>query len=499
MPSVPGQIAERCRGSFCLAPIVPFVVALALIAACGDESTAPVPPGVASVEIVPDSVVLGENETAQLTAVVKDAAGTTLTDRAIGWSSSDPAIVAVDSTGIAVGLTAGSATIMATSEHRSGTAAVDVYVVFVALGAGGAHTCGLTDSGAAYCWGSGPAGSLGTGRAADSSLTPRPVAGGLRFSQLSVGWLHSCALTAQGQAYCWGPGRGGELGNGDTLDASLPVPVAGSLAFTAIDAGVQHTCGIVSDGSAHCWGQDHYALGVDPAEFCEQPGVSPCSTVPVPVSGGHTFRTISAGQDHSCGMSDGGSALCWGRNSHGQLGTGAPGSSIPIPTEVSAGLEFGSILAGRHLYSCAITTDGTPYCWGHNDFGQLGRGFVSSEEADIAPVSGGLSLVAIDGALFHTCGLTSDSSAYCWGDPLLAGPNYTPVLVTGGLKFGAITTGAFHTCGLATDGVAYCWGNNRWGQLGDGTTEFRTEPTPIKSQLRSPAQAFRTSPNMTRR
>jgi hypothetical protein len=129
-------------------------------------------------------------------------------------------------------------------------------ITFVGLTAGlGRHTCGITESGAAYCWGENTFGGLGNGSTSDNPV-PDAVAGGLTFVQVIAGGFigHSCGRTATDAAYCWGENERGAVGDGSTLDRLEPAAVAGNLSFTSLDAGFRHTCGSASSGAMYCWG-----------------------------------------------------------------------------------------------------------------------------------------------------------------------------------------------------------------------------------------------------
>ena len=103
-----------------------------------------------------------------------------------------------------------------------------VPVTLVSLTAGGEHTCGLTATGAAYCWGSNSKGQLGNGAIGGTNSVAAPVTGGLTFVSLSAGGSHTCGVTPDGAIYCWGANASGQLGDGTQIDRAAPVRVAES-------------------------------------------------------------------------------------------------------------------------------------------------------------------------------------------------------------------------------------------------------------------------------
>ena len=180
---------------------------------------------------------------------------------------------------------------------------------FVAIGAGDGYACGLDASGLAWCWGRNTMGQLGNGGEA-SSATPVAVSTGQRFAALAVGGWFSCGLTSTGSAWCWG--FGGALGDGTAMTRLAPVAVAGGHVFASLSAGYQHACGLKADGSAWCWG---------PASLAGSGAKDPFNMLsPVPVSGGHRFRTLQAGGIATCAIRQDGLPLCWGINSYGSVG-----------------------------------------------------------------------------------------------------------------------------------------------------------------------------------
>jgi hypothetical protein len=130
---------------------------------------------------------------------------------------------------------------------------------FASITAGDGFTCGLTADSAAYCWGDNTSGQLGDNGVTSATPTPIAVVGGLALVQLTGGWSHACGVTGTGAAYCWGSNDVGELGNGDTTTMQwTPAAVAGGLKFTALAAGGNRTCGLTSSGVVYCWGGGVY-------------------------------------------------------------------------------------------------------------------------------------------------------------------------------------------------------------------------------------------------
>jgi alpha-tubulin suppressor-like RCC1 family protein len=456
---------------------------------------------VASVTVTPANATVGLGGSLQLTATVKDAGGNTLTGRAIAWQSSNPLAVTVSSTGLVRGIGRGDATITATSEGVSGTAAIGGRLRFSSVSAGQDFTCGITPLKTVFCWGRNAAGALGNGTTSNST-TPVPVTlpVGVLFDSVSAGQDHACGVSTTGAVYCWGGNAFGQLGNGGTSPQTTPAPVSlPGFSFTAVSAAAQFTCALTTTNLIYCWGLNSSGqLGTS-----INVGTSTPNTTPLEVTGG-PFRAVSATQGHACGILTGGGqdgiVVCWGLNDAAQLGRGG-GTSPPFDQSPQA--IFGSVryaeVSGGFRFTCAIESGiATADCWGLNDVGQLGTSTADPTQQSVpVAVNGGLQLTQLSTGRGLTCGVGSSGQGYCWGDnsfgQLGIGGGPTPVqpgpqAVTGNLAFTAIAAGYFHACGVTTGNVAWCWGRAQDGlnpdasALGNGATGVSGSPVEVTGQ-----------------
>jgi len=211
--------------------------------------------------------------------------------------------------------------------------------VFSSLATGRHHTCGLSATGLAYCWGKASDGQVGDATTGSSSacpdgtggcrLTPTAVSGGLAFDEIASGNLHTCALDTVGKAHCWGDNSSGQLGNGTTMSSTVPVSVGGGALFERIWAAAGHTCALDAGGTAYCWGDNLFGQIGDGSAFNTR-------LTPTAVVGGLSFSRLTLGPSHTCGLTVSGEAYCWGTNFDSQLGDGSAAQRL-MPTRVASG------------------------------------------------------------------------------------------------------------------------------------------------------------------
>jgi alpha-tubulin suppressor-like RCC1 family protein len=300
------------------------------------------------------------------------------------------------------------------------------------IAVGGEHVCALTTDDRASCWGSNRTGQLGADTAIGTYTivwAPVAVGGGLRFRSLSAGAAHTCGVTASGAAYCWGAELSGRLGDDDSTSHSgvavTPVAVLGGHSFSQVSAGTAHTCGLTTDGALYCWGNNAWGqLGIG--------AKTPLNAFrPLAVVGATPFSSVSAG-DHTCAVGADGSTYCWGSNAYGALGHstdstcdyGYPCSLSPQRVSLPTVLQVGTgVRLANTSRTCALLSGGSVDCWGR---GPVGDGVGDVVASSPVPVAGGHAFRAIAVGEADACGITVENVVYCWGSTFGLVPQRLP-------------------------------------------------------------------------
>jgi alpha-tubulin suppressor-like RCC1 family protein len=338
------------------------------------------------------------------------------------------------------------------------------------LAAGGGHTCAVMGNGTVQCWGDDGSGQLGDGLRVDRA-TPAAVPGLVGASAVATGAAHTCAVLADGRVACWGDNRYGQLGDGSLRRRLSPVEVRGVSSAVSVSAGDHFSCALLRSGRVRCWGGNaNGELGNGETSLHRY-------RTPVLVRGLASAVQLSSAALHSCALVAGGKVKCWGSDTYGQLGYVTPYAvtvrGIASATAVASGGGAlpGNIAENHSEFSCAA-------------------GFRAAELP--VPVRGMRGATDVVAGVQHACAIFNGGSLACWGDnragELGTGSvsRSSPPVAVGGI-FGATGVaaggnfGSDHTCALLATGEIRCWGDNRYGQLGNGSTA--RSPAPVSALL----------------
>jgi alpha-tubulin suppressor-like RCC1 family protein len=316
----------------------------------------------------------------------------------------------------------------------------------------------------------------------DPTLTPVPdFDTGMVAPRVVTGLFHSCALRSDGTVACWGDNNQGELGNGTAVDTSSPVDVVGLSDVIDIASTMAHSCAVLRNGTAKCWGRNNEdQLGDGGAAF-------PFSTTPVLVAGLTGVTAIATAAKSTCAVHESGQVYCWGVNDYGQLGDGTlVDHAAPAPV---SGLGDAVAIATSGGHYCVVRASGGVRCWGYGFNGELGNGQTGAGSDSSVPVTvkqnalqslGGV--MAIAGGNATSCAVRANGMAYCWGSDLhglgngAAGMSQPYALAVSGITSALdVSMGSSSQCVLLATGTVRCFGTNQYGELGDASAPLGTD------------------------
>ena len=352
-------------------------------------------------------------------------------------------------------------------------------VGLVQLDAGSSATCGVFAGGSVTCWGSGVDFGLGNGSSVNRSV-PTAVPGISTAKKVVVGGSFGCALLTNGTVQCWGDNMFGQLGSGQFNHPTTPVAVTGLSGVTDLEAGIAHACAVLTGGTVKCWGNNQSGqLAMAPSMVGE--------ATPVAIAGLTGVSQLALGGDHSCALKTDATMRCWGSNMLGQVGNGAPDATILTPTSPS-GLSSVIDIAAGYGHNCVIVSPNPPTrtikCWGSNDSGQTGGNLGTKVPAAISLQP--LFPDHLDAYGQNTC-VTAVSEVWCWGDNTFRqlGNNsavdnsYNAVKVASVTDAATVAVGAGWVCEANNDQTTKCWGSGYAGRLGNGRETNLATPNTV--------------------
>ncbi len=365
---------------------------------------------------------------------------------------------------------------------------------------GGATSCLIDTHYHAECWGEGSSGQLGNGLLINTFLPQRissPHQATIALQLLTVGNSHSCGVARNGELYCWGAARAGQLGLGDQAPRLSPTPlatfngIAPNNRVRLVAAGKYHSCAITEEEHLFCWGfSGNGQLGNGHIDTDISTHFVPTKIEGLPYTA--PIKMLALGGYHSCALHSTGAVSCWGFASSGQLGNECSFSSlnrdgcqydqprpIAIPYfDLSSIHRSAQLLVAGEYHTCAITDSGHIVCWGDNSSGQLGiNSTFSSSRPNLVHDINGVTALALGN--HHSCAIRRNGALYCWGANTWgqlgiqsSQPRLAPVAVLGfnpdegGRRVYQVESGGLHTCVIDSHRQLWCWGANESGQAG---------------------------------
>jgi alpha-tubulin suppressor-like RCC1 family protein len=353
------------------------------------------------------------------------------------------------------------------------------------LALGSDHSCVLRDTDhTVWCWGDHTYGELGAGtlNTTYSTAALQVPLGGMTTSVASKSY-HACARIADGTVQCWGMNDAMQIGDGATGTHFSAANVAGLGDVVEVGVGRSYGCARRSAGDITCWGANTSGqLGDGTVVAKSTPSTTVTGLTATPIA-------LYVASSHACALFPGGVGRCWGSNVFRQLGDGTTtdrSAAVAMPVTQIAQIAPSGYTVGQYSggATCALRTDGSVWCWGSNDFGQLGTGNTTTTPTSTAVQVAGLTgVVELVAGRYHACARRQDGGVACWGrnDGGQIGDgtyNNRPAPFAVPLPRPAlhVAAGGYHTCALLDDYALYCWGYNSTGQIGDGSFLTRTSP-----------------------
>ena len=346
----------------------------------------------------------------------------------------------------------------------------------VEIESGRQGTCVMYRGAKTQCIGSSPNGVLGVGSTTSVSSMTNINTFSEPLRSISMKDNHACGIDTEFQMWCWGHNAYGQLGLGHTSQQSTPQKLSTDasgqslgLAFVVETGFNGHTCGIINE-TTYCWGEnDQGQLGDDSTTNRNRP-------VPIDDTQGLEFTDLALGYKYSCGIINNGSVYCWGYNNYGQLGDNSTtSSSIPVSVDFPSTVQAVAIVAG-YAHTCVLTAMDEVYCWGYNSVGNLGDGTTTNSLTPTRvqlPSRNGDSIVQLSSGQNFNCVLIDNGTAFCWGSNdygqvegdlsnhlpnTVSTPAFVNITESGQLS--SIDVGTHHTCAVLVNSDVKCWGRS---------------------------------------
>jgi alpha-tubulin suppressor-like RCC1 family protein len=279
----------------------------------------------------------------------------------------------------------------------------------LSVSAKGSHTCAVMSGGQVRCWGTNTYGEAGTGELGNTYTKAMKTLNISTATSLGIGEFFGCAVLGNGSATCWGRNEKGQLGGGDTLVQSGLVAAQGLTGLASVSGGKQHTCAVDSTGKAWCWGLNSSGQ-LGNGQAVNSPALS---ATPVPVVAITDALSIHPGTSHTCAVRKSGTVSCWGSGQNGKTGTGSSASSS-TPTQMLLASGVTQMAVGDS--TTCVVAKGRAMCTGIDSYGEVGVDTALQVLTDKPAMVPGMDQVKqVSVGANHACALRVDGSVWCWG------------------------------------------------------------------------------------
>ena len=382
----------------------------------------------------------------------------------------------------------------------------DAKVVSIVLGE--SHSSAITSNERIFTWGNNDNGKLGDGTTTDRYI-PTDITNQFNLENdekvvnLSLGTVHSSAITSNKRVFTWGLNSVGQLGDGSKNDRYEPTEITHQFnlkigeKITNLSLGYFESSAITSKGRIFTWGSSQL-VPIEMNIFSIK-----IKRIYLPIS--ESTLKLCSGSLYSSLVTTEGRVFSWGLNNYGQIGDGTTTDRY-VPTEITnnfnlqAGEKVVNLAIGRE-HSSAITSNGRVFSWGRNNYGQLGDGtttdrYVPTEITHLFNLEGSEKVVSIYLGNSFSSAITSNGRVFTWGSNNngqigdgTTTDRYVPTEITHQFnlesdeKVISLGLGNNHSSAITSNGRLFTWGENSFGQLGNGSTTATNVPTEITHQF----------------
>ncbi len=325
----------------------------------------------------------------------------------------------------------------------------------------------ITEDGDLYCWGDNRDGQVGNGAIKKNQTIPVRVLSDVKsiLFSLNADNYSVSAIMENGDLYCWGCNKYGQIGNGTIETQTIPVKILSDVKSISLFG--NSVSAITENGDLYRWGYNRDG----------QIGNGTTKNQLTPVKILSEVKSITSSYYSVSAIMENGDLYCWGCNEKGQVGNGTTENQL---TPVQVLREVKSIAYSSYYSVSAIMENGDLYCWGCNEKGQVGNGTTENQLTPVQVLREVKSIVY--SSYYSVSAIMENGDLYCWGcnEKGQVGNGttenqLTPVQVLSEVK--SITYSSYHSVSaIMENGDLYCWGNNYWGQVGNGTTEDQLTP-----------------------